>query len=891
MPRWVTRRLAMVLTGAWVLTNPVVAASTVGAPLPGVFRQTDLDGGGWLTGFAAHASGRLYARTDVGGAYRSDDRGATWSFISGDLTSPAAHCVQGLVVGETSADLVFQAVGVSHLGTDPGRGVWRSADGGRTWGQVLTGVNFSGNDDLRWEGECLAITPGSGDQEVWAISRQHGLWRSVSGGGSGSWTKQAGATFDGLIGHVVHLHAAFPNDVFVGGVKSSAASALFKGTRGAGGAVAWLPVTISAGTTAVGRLARLPSGVMFAAVQEGSANRFYKSDATGTTWTQITSALPGSGSANGPIGMCHVLADGQTVVLGWIGGPTVRSTNGGATWTTVPLTIAGDRPLAMLTSDGAIGWSRGSITQDPLDPNRWYIPNGFGPFLSTNAGATASYMTRGIGEVVSWKPAFHPTDPSRVYLPVADLIGFVVTDGGVTGAAQRNPRRSLPVTNGNVGMTYATKVLVGPAVAGVPPKLYFVGGAFFGDNANRGCVLATSDEGQSWSLVHVSGKTGTGLPAFCDIVSGCVAPDDGNDLVLSVFDRSGAASGFYRSTNGGVAFTKSSGVPAAAQVGDEFSHFSGFETDRSTPNRRFAWANGAGFLISNDRGATWTSAGHASNGPATQKLYDWNTWGSLCRDGVTGRLWFGGLDGHLGLAHSDTHGLNWTYLDTPFSNTGFAEVVGVDAHDHQIVVIGRRFGDTFRKIYYSENDGVHWRECTKPDYRFPTATDVALDPHRRGTFWVGTSGRSFARFTPGPFGAWQQSRFNPFELNVADFSGADADPDGDGPANVAEYAFGLNPHQPEATHPVLPSLSAGDSSFPELSFGRQSGVTDLDYLIRTSADLSSWQMSAIFSGPTPLPSAFANGVSLIEDPVTHRVRFRTDAGDSRLFYRVDFGWK
>ena len=867
------------------------AASTVGAPLPGAFRQTDLDGGGWLTGFAAHASGRLYARTDVGGAYRSDDRGASWSFISGDLTSPATHCVQGLAVGASTADLVFQAVGVSYFGNDPGRGVWRSTDGGAGWSHVLPGVNFSGNDDLRWEGECLAITPGGADQEVWAISRQNGLWRSSSGGVAGSWTKQGGTAFDGLIGHVVHLDAAFPNDLWVGGVKSSAASALFKGSRGQGGAISWTPVTISAGTTAVGRLARLPGGVLFAAVQEGNANRFYKSDATGTTWTHITPSLPGNSSANGPIGMCHVLADGQTVVLGWIGGPTVRSANGGATWGTVPLTITGDRPLAMLTSDGTVGWSRGSLTQDPLDPNRWYIPNGFGPFVSTNAGATVSYMTRGIGEVVSWQAAFHPGDPSRVYLPVADLIGFVITDGGATGTAQRNPRRSLPVTNGNVGMTYATKVLVGPAAAGTTPKLYFIGGAFFGDNANRGCVLTTPDEGVTWSLVHVSGKTGTGLPAFCDIVSGCVAPDNADDMVVSVFDRSGSASGFYRSTNGGTSFTKASGVPASAQVGDEFSHFSGFETDPATPARRFAWANGAGFLVSNDRGATWASAGHSGSGPSAQKLYDWNTWGAISRDAVTGRLWFGGMTGHLGLAFSDTNGTTWTYLDPPFSNTGFAEIAALDAHDHQIVVVGRRFGDTFKKIYFSENDGAHWRECTKAGYRFPTATDIALDPHRRGTFWIGTSGRSFARFTPGPFGAWQQSRFSPFEMNDASVSTAEADPDGDQLPNVAEYAFGLDPRMPDATHAALPSLTTGSSAPPELSFARQSAATDLDYLIRTSADLSSWQTHSTLSGQTPLPSSFAAGVSLIEDPVTHRVRFRQENATGRLFYRVDFGWR
>jgi photosystem II stability/assembly factor-like uncharacterized protein len=251
------------------------------------------------------------------------------------MTSAAAHSVQGLAVGETGADIIYQAVGRSYSATDAGRGIWRSMNGGATWSQVLPNVNFGGNDDLRWQGECIAITPGSLDQEIFAISLKNGLWRSSTGGGSASWSKQNGTAFDGMSGHVVQMHPSFPNDVFVGGVKGTATSALFKGTRGTGGTITWSAVTVNAATTSVTRLARLPGGVMFAAVQDGSANRFYKSNSTGTTWTNITTTVLGGLTANGPVGMCHVLRDGVTIVLGWIGGPTRRSTDAGASWNVI----------------------------------------------------------------------------------------------------------------------------------------------------------------------------------------------------------------------------------------------------------------------------------------------------------------------------------------------------------------------------------------------------------------------------------------------------------------------------------------------------------------------------------------------------------------------------
>ena len=823
------------------LLGPVAveAATTVGAPQPGVFRQTDLDAGGWLTGFASHVSGRLYARTDVGGVYRSDDRGAGWRFVSGNMTSSAALFVQGLAAGETSADLVYQTVGTSYTASDAARGVWRTTDGGASWTQVLANVNFSGNDDLRWQGECVAITPGSGDQEVFAISRKNGLWRSTTGGGAGTWSKQGGTLFDGLIGHVVHVHPSFPNEVFVGGVKDGSTSALYKGTRGAGGAITWAAVTVNAATTSVTRLARLSGGVMFAAVQDGSNNRFYRSDASGTTWTNITTTVLGGIAANGPVGMCHVLRDGSTIVLGWIGGPTRKSTNGGASWSTVPLTITGTRPPAMLAGDTSPGWSRGSLHQDPLDADRWYLPNGFGPFVSTDAGGTVSYMTRGIGEVVTWKPSWHPNDPQRVYMPVADLIGFIATDGSETGLAPRNPRRSLPVTFGNVGMTYATEALVGPVTGNASPKVYFTGGSFFGPNAGRASIVTTGDDGATWSLVHVAGVTGTGLPSGSEIISGCVAPDDANEILVAVHDTSNTNSGIYRSTNGGVAFTKSTGVPAGGNWGDEFSHFVFVEADTSAPARRFAWLNGVGFLISNDRGVTWASAGHSSGGPANTKLYDWNTWGCFARDHATGRLWFGGMNGHLGLARSTNNGANWTYLDTPFSNTGFSEVRAIDAYDGQVLVCAKRFGDAYFKIYYSDDNGAVWHECSKPGHRYPNTTYVALNPHQRGHFWVATNGRSYARFAPGAMGEWQQQFFDALTLNEPSISGPPADPDGDGQPNEFEFIAGLIPTDPQSR--FLQSLQPLPEEPARMRLQISPRLTDRSYAVETSSTLDNWQ--------------------------------------------------
>jgi hypothetical protein len=116
----------LALAGSCIIGLSALKAATI----PGSFQQIDCEGGGWFEQVIPHASGRLYGRTDVGGMYRSDDHGETWRFLSGDIPSPAAYYVQGVAVSALNPDVVYQATGVSYYATDPGRGIWKSVNGG-----------------------------------------------------------------------------------------------------------------------------------------------------------------------------------------------------------------------------------------------------------------------------------------------------------------------------------------------------------------------------------------------------------------------------------------------------------------------------------------------------------------------------------------------------------------------------------------------------------------------------------------------------------------------------------------------------------------------------------------------------------------------------------------
>ena len=163
-----------------------------------------IGGGGFVDGFAFHpkSSGILYARTDMGGAYRWDVEHFSWIPITDWIGRTADN------YGILSIALDAQDTGKVYLLTGKYTNSWSSAygyvlasnDGGKTFGQrtALHG-KVGGNADGRGAGERLAVDPhlgsvlywagtswdsvcwGCGVQDTW---RKGALWKSANGGQS-----------------------------------------------------------------------------------------------------------------------------------------------------------------------------------------------------------------------------------------------------------------------------------------------------------------------------------------------------------------------------------------------------------------------------------------------------------------------------------------------------------------------------------------------------------------------------------------------------------------------------------------------------------------------------------------------------------------------------------
>jgi poly(3-hydroxybutyrate) depolymerase len=94
-----------------------------------------------------------------------------------------------------------------------------------------------------------------------------------------------------------------------------------------------------------------------------------------------------------------------------------------------------------------------------------------------------------------------------------------------------------------------------------------------------------------------------------------------------------------------------------------------------------------------------------------------------------------------------------------------------------------------------------------------------------------------------PYGSWLSSSFAPSELASAAFSGEAADPDGDGIANLLEYALGGNP---KTANPAIAPVIASVANYLQLTFSRIA-PTDLTYVVESSTNLAAWVPIATLS--------------------------------------------
>ena len=137
------------------------------------------------------------------GVYKSVDAGKTWTNIGLKDTRQ----IGAIIVDPTNPDIVLVAAIGHAFGPNSERGVFRSADGGRTWTKVLYRNPDTGAIDVTFDPNNSRIVYAA----LWQVRRQpwtfssggpgSGLFRSTDGGVTWSELKGQGLP-SGLLGRI-----------------------------------------------------------------------------------------------------------------------------------------------------------------------------------------------------------------------------------------------------------------------------------------------------------------------------------------------------------------------------------------------------------------------------------------------------------------------------------------------------------------------------------------------------------------------------------------------------------------------------------------------------------------------------------------------------------------
>src|SRR5580658_6251282 len=109
------------------------------------------------------------------GVYKSSDGGATWTHMGLKDT----HHIPRIVIHPTNANIVYVAAQGHLWGPNEERGVFKTADGGKTWSKVLSINPDTGVNDL-------AMDPNNPDTLYAAAYQRRRTAFGMNGGGPGS---------------------------------------------------------------------------------------------------------------------------------------------------------------------------------------------------------------------------------------------------------------------------------------------------------------------------------------------------------------------------------------------------------------------------------------------------------------------------------------------------------------------------------------------------------------------------------------------------------------------------------------------------------------------------------------------------------------------------------
>jgi alpha-L-fucosidase 2 len=682
-----------------------------------------IGGGGFVSAvIPSHSEpGIVYARTDVGGAYRWDKASARWVPLLDWLSDADTGLlgIDSLAMDPNNAAKVYLLAGISYL--QNGRSaILRSSDYGKTFAitEVTSQFKTHGNGMGRNNGERLAVDPGNGDV-LYVGTRWNGLFRSADAGvtwkhmpGLDVTTTPNGAGISFVLPDPSSVPAngaaATAQRIFSGVSRYGSVGPSFYRSDDAGMSFAPVP---GAPTTLMPQRATFDgAGKLYITYANGAGphpnnkqpepmdrGQIWQYAIDSGRWKDVTPkgyTAAFSGISVDRSNPRRLAASTISTYLPQGDGKGDRifvSTDGGESWTDVMARgFAKDQKGVSWLKGHAIHWAS-TIEFDPFEPKAAWVTSGNGVFRTADINATPAvwaFHVRGLEETVPLNAVSVPGGP--LVSAIGDYDGFLHVD----------PTQYSPIHQPEMGTTF------GLASAGLKAgSMVRVGKAMY----------ITSDGGAHWS------KT----PALNGEQGQVAMSSDGAVILHS--PRGSTTT--YRSADHGATWTPVRGLTSAnlRPVADAVA-----------ANVFYAYDNGT-MQVSTDGGVSFAPRAKLASG-GSQVIRS--------APGREGEVWvplYGG-----GLARSTDSGTRFTSL----AGVEYCAAVGLgkaaQGASHPAVYIWGSVGGV-RGVHRSVDGGVSWARINDDAHQYGGPGDgqfIVGDMNRFGVVYMSTAGRGIVYGQP-----------------------------------------------------------------------------------------------------------------------------------------------
>jgi lysophospholipase L1-like esterase len=680
-----------------------------------------IGGSGFVSGIITSKTekGLVYARTDVGGAYRWDGANQRWipllDWVSDQETGLLG--VESIAIDPSAPAKVYLSTGIAYM-NGGASAILKSSDYGKTFTKIdVTGqFKVHGNGMGRGNGEKLQVDPVNG-KILYVGTRANGMFKSVDEGLT--WRHLDSLQVDTTpnrngVSFVVLDPASAGGKA---NEKGGETSRIFAGVSRYGSVGANMYMSNDAGKTftalAGGPAALMPQravlakGSLVVVYAQGAGpwgdkahgegmeqGAVWKYDIAAARWSNISPPLnrayagitvdPGNPdrmivSTISYYGQPHTMGDKFFETLdggkSWhsIVGQGVKIDANGVSW------IAGS----------FIHWTA-SIEFDPFDTNTAMVVSGNGIFKSTDihaAPAVWKFEGAGLEESVPLNMVSIPGGPA--ISAIGDYDGFRHTDVTQYG----------PIHTPTMGTTWGLDYAAGDprVVARVGSEMYLSG-----------------DMGVSWKkTASLKGRQGQ-----------LALSADGKVIVHSPAKSTVS----YYSADAGDSWIAVKGLDGGRPVADPVNP------------RKFYALSGANMLVSKDGGASFAPAGGLASAKGSKVV--------RAAPGREGDVWVALYDG--GLARSTDSGASFANL----GNVGYAAAVGfgkaAPGAGYPAVYIWGSVGGV-RGLFRSTDTGASWQRINDDEHQYGGPGDAQFvigDSNTYGVVYMSTAGRGIVYGRP-----------------------------------------------------------------------------------------------------------------------------------------------